>query len=356
MHIAQVCPNFYPRIGGLETQVMEISTRLVKRGFDLEILTTDPNGTNGKEVINNLVVRRFKSWAPNESYDFSMPLRAYLRKNESSYDLVHAYSYHSYPALCAARCGPAKRLVFSPVYHGRGHTAFRDLLHYPYKFIGRSIFERSDTVIVLSAFEKNLILANFDIDETKIVIMPNGVTKQEFEGLEKKKGKGLSLLSVCRLEEYKGVQHIIHALTKLEPTTVLSVVGKGPYKEKLISLVKDMNLIDRVTFYENLNRKELIRLYADADVFLLLSKFETFGLAVAEALAARTCCIVASTSALREWVDNVNCFGIEYPIDVEELAAIIEQIRGRQASNAKLRDWDEVAQHLQEAYESLPAR
>jgi glycosyltransferase involved in cell wall biosynthesis len=60
MRIAQVCPRYYPYIGGIETHVKEISERLMMRNFEVEVLTTDPSGKLPKEeIINCIKVRRF---------------------------------------------------------------------------------------------------------------------------------------------------------------------------------------------------------------------------------------------------------------------------------------------------------
>lgn len=77
MIIAQVCPRYYPFIGGVETYVKETSERLVKRGFVVDVLTTDPTGRlPSEEIINNVKVKRFRSWAPNENYHFSRALKS----------------------------------------------------------------------------------------------------------------------------------------------------------------------------------------------------------------------------------------------------------------------------------------
>jgi glycosyltransferase involved in cell wall biosynthesis len=96
MRIAQVVQRYFPYIGGLETHVAEISRRLVTKGFEVEILTTDPSGTLPREeMVNGLAVRRFKSWAPGEAYYFSGALKKFLAEKASGYDIVHAHAYHS---------------------------------------------------------------------------------------------------------------------------------------------------------------------------------------------------------------------------------------------------------------------
>ncbi|MEJ2242437.1 MAG: glycosyltransferase, partial [Candidatus Bathyarchaeota archaeon] len=100
-------------------------------------------------------------------------------------------------------------------------------------------------------------------------------------------------------------------------------------------------------------RSELLQKYADADLFALLSEHEAFGICVAEALAAKTSCVLANSSGLTEWIDNKNCFGINFPIDIDELANLINTVIGRRVSGIKLQDWDETSEKIINAYSEL---
>jgi glycosyltransferase involved in cell wall biosynthesis len=353
MKILQVCPRYYPDIGGVEEHVRNISERLAKK-CDVTVFTTDPSGKLSKhETINGVTVKRFKSWAPNEAYYFSRELKRYLAKNSDDYDVVHAHSYHAFPALYAAQAKGKNKLVFTPHYHGTGHTLFRSLLHIPYKFFGKKIFEKAGKVICVSNYERSLVLKRFKVDEKKVVVIPNGINLEEFKGLKKQSKDCRVILYVGRLEKYKGVHYLIKALPKLDNDIMLEIVGKGPYQKSLVKLAQKMGWGNRVKFYQNLPRKELLRAYADADVFALLSKYEAFGICVAEALASKTLCIVAKTSALKEWVDNKNCFGIDYPINHDELGKLINKVIGKEMSGVKLYDWDDTARELSRIYEKI---
>jgi len=352
MKILQVCPRYYPNIGGVEEHVRNISERLAKK-FDVSVFTTDPSGKLPRqEVINGVKVRRFKSWAPNEAYFFSNELKKCLMKNSDSFDIVHAHSYHAFPALYAAQAKGVNKLIFTPHYHGTGHSLFRSLLHIPYKFFfGKKIFEKADKVICVSNYEKDLVMQRFKIDEEKVVVIPNGINLEEFKNLKKKRkcGDCKTILYVGRLEKYKGVQYLIKALPELD-NVVLEIVGKGPYKQSLVRLTRKLGLENKVRFYQDLAKEELLQKYVDADLFVLLSEHEAFGISVAEALASRTPCIVANTSALMEWVDNENCFGINYPIDLDELVELIKRVINIRVKDLRLPTWDEVNNKIYEVY------
>jgi len=352
MRIVQVCATYSPNVGGIETHVREISERLVKRGFDISVLTTDPSGKLSRvENINGVQVSRFNSWAPNEAYYFSGELKRHLIKNSNTCDIIHAHSYHGLPALYAAQAKGRNKFVFTPHYHGAGHTLFRSLLHMPYKFLAKRIFEKADRTICVSQYEKNLIKKNFDLNEENVIVIPNGVNLEEFRILKKRKKNHRIILYVGRLEKYKGVQHSIRVMPKLDHNMILEIVGKGPYKGNLVKLSRKLGVDDRVKFFHDLLRTELLQKYVDADVLVLLSKHEAYSISVAEALCARTPCIVANTSALSEWIDEHNCFGIDYPIDLEELKNLISSVIGNVVGKLKIHDWNEVADRIVSLYE-----
>jgi len=353
MRILQVCQRYAPYIGGVEEHVRNISERLAKE-FDVSVATTDPSGRlPEKATINGVEILRFKSWAPNESYFLSTTLKDFLRENSDNFDVVHAHCYHSFPALYAAQAKGNNKFVFSPHYHGKGHTFFRNVLHFPYRFVGKRIFEKAEKIVCVSAHEKSLILDKFEFDGGKIVVIPNGINKKEFENLRKNTTDHKVILYVGRLEKYKGVQFLIKVLQDLDKDITLEIVGTGPYKGSLIGLAKKLAVEDRVKFYQNLSRKEILARYAVADVFVLLSKHEAFGISVAEALASKTPCVVANNSALTEWIDNQNCFGITYPIQIKELAELISSTMGKKVCKVGLWDWEQVTQKLREQYEDL---
>jgi glycosyltransferase involved in cell wall biosynthesis len=359
LKIAQICPRYSPDIGGVETHVKEISEWLVKAGHDVEVITTDPTGKLRKrETINGVKVIRFRSFAPGNAYYFAPQIYTYLKKND--YDIIHAHNYHAFPAFFASqgRCGG--KLVFTPHYHRHGHTAFRNLLHKPYRLLGNMIFSRADSVVCVSEYEKKLIESDFEVAE-KTVKIHNGINLREFENIrrrgkssEEKAGYEKTLLYVGRLEEYKGVQYIIQSLPELLDFQ-LRVVGKGPYEEELRSLAKNLGVEKRVEWLKDLSRKELLECYAKADVFLMLSSHEAYGITVAEALAAGTPCIVAKGSALEEFVDGRNCIGIENQISKEKVIRALKEIKKKERKEysgieKNIMDWNEVSARIEKQY------
>jgi glycosyltransferase involved in cell wall biosynthesis len=347
--IAVVCPRYYPHVGGVQASVKEVSERLVKWGLDVEVLTTDPtHELLSEENINGVRVKRFRSCAPGEAYYVSRDLKSYLM--HSRYDVVDAHNYHAFPALYAAEAKTTNRLVFTPTYHGTGHTFFRSLLHRAYRPIGRKIFRASDIVICRSRDEIRHVTSDFDVAK-KIVLIPNGISSAEFVGLKKTVDPSCTkILCVARLERYKGIQYVIQAVSRIRGKATLDIVGVGPYGNNLVRLASKLGISDRITFRSNLNRRDLLSLYACANVLVLLSKYEAFGIVVAEALAAGTRCIVAQVPGLGHWIDERNVFGIPYPIDLNRLAEMMVEVGEKQADDVRLYDWEDIASETRKIY------
>ncbi len=348
----------------METHVKEISERLVKAGHDVEVITTDSTGKlNKKETINGVKVIRFRSFAPGNAYYFAPQIYIYLKKH--NYDVIHAHSYHAFPAFFASLGRNSGKFIFTPHYHRHGHTALRDLLHKPYRLLGKRTFSRADSVICVSEYEKKLVESDFEV-AAKTVKIPNGVNLKEFENLKqrgkdskKKKEREKILLYVGRLEEYKGVQYIIQSLPELQDFR-LRIVGKGPYEAELRNMANSSGVEERIDWLKDLSRKELLECYADADIFLMLSSHEAYGITVAEALAAGTPCIVAKGSALEEFVNGKNCIGIENPVSKEKVARALKEIENKEIKKIEIKedfgvdknimDWNEVSAEIEKQY------
>jgi glycosyltransferase involved in cell wall biosynthesis len=108
-----------------------------------------------------------------------------------------------------------------------------------------------------------------------------------------------------------------------------------------------------------MTREELLRHYASADVFIMLSRHEAYGITVAEALASGTPCIVAAGSALDEFTDGKRCLGIEATVTTDKLAGAIRQLResrikdDMKIENLPIYDWNDVTDELIEVYRSI---
>lgn len=345
MKIIQVCPRYYPEIGGIETHVKEISEILVKKGFDVEVVCTDSSGRLPKqEIINGVEITRLWAFAPGDAYHFSPAIYFYIKNQD--YDILHVHNYHAFPALFACAASN-KKIIFTPHYHGGSSSYLRNLLLKPYNWIGRYIFETAEKIICVSKYEMMLIENDFNISKDKLVHIPNGVNLVEFNNIKELKKDSKIILYAGRLESYKGIQYIIEALPILDGYR-LEIIGKGNYEKKLHEIAKKLNVYDRIDWLENLTRDVFLSHFKSADVFVNLSTFEAYGITVAEALVCGTPCIVSTGGALFEFVDGEGCVGLGYPIDIIDLAKLIKS--RKRISPRRIPDWEEITTDLIRLY------
>lgn len=358
MRILQIFPHNYSeniRWGGLLMYVRSISERLAKN-HDVTVYATDSGNFSSFEVINGVKVYRFSRIAPHYSYFFSLGMILKIRK--SDFDVIHGHCYQSFPVHFST-LAKRKKFIFSSHFHGVGHSPFRNSLLKVGKRVGEKTLKTADRVIAVSNFEKNLLCKRFNVNPNKVTVIPCGVNFSEFRSLKRNNHNGRSILFVGRLEGYKGAQHLIGALSMLDDDFKLEIVGNGEMKSLMQSQMLKLNLQDRVAFYDNILRQDLLQKFVDADVFVLPSMYEAYSMVVAEAITAGTPCIVADTSALSEWIDNKSCFGIKLPINLKTLSSMIEEVSTLKKSNynmypynEKIRDWNSVVKQLECIYEN----
>ena len=358
MKIAQVCPRYPPYMGGVENHVKEMSKRLAESN-EVHVLTTDPLNILPKEqLVDGVQIIRFRAFAPGEAYHFSSGLRKYVKKHSEDYDIVHAHSYHDLPAYYAAISKADNKLVFTPHFYGTvGTTFFRNLLHVIYKpFFGRKIFLKADKLVYYSNFERNMIRSAFGelkgkLQHIKGPPLLEDLQQLKFARLDNDNKK--TILCVSRIEKYKNIHYIIKALPLLPSFVQLRIVGRGPFKPKLERLIKSLHVEERVILSQDLTERQMLECYASADVGVLLSSHENYGLFIAEALVSGMPCVVANKSALSEWIDGKNCIGVNYPIKVKEVAHAILSVLDGRVADVKLPTLSDYVKKLQGLYSEI---
>jgi glycosyltransferase involved in cell wall biosynthesis len=174
------------------------------------------------------------------------------------------------------------------------------------------------------------------------------------------------VLYVGRLVYEKGVQNIMNAVPKVLAKTNAKfiIVGSGYMQEQLSKIVKSMGLEHKVLFTGFIEEENLLKLQKVADVSVVPSLFEPFGIVALEAMAAKCPVIVSDTGGLSEIVDH-DVTGVKvYSNDTESLAWGITKILQDDNFGKYLRenaykkilekyDWDKIAQQTRHMYESV---
>jgi len=332
MKIIHVVHDFIPNIGGIQIAVFEIARRQAEY-HEVEVYTGHPNNQYAKkEVIENITVFRFPSYAPNNSYHISIPLYKALKNIKGDVLHIHSFStatsFSTYLALRGGRNG-FKTIVFTPSFIEVATTPFRTFLHRIYDQIQKKLFFWSDRVICLSEYEKSVLHRKFKVPLSKMHVIPVGLNDSEFrECPPSERIYDFEILYAGRLEEHKNVQHVIYSLPKLiekypQKKIHFTVIGDGPYRKELERIIVKTGMKE----YVSLNgfapsRQELIKSYKRADVFVTLSSTESFGMTIIEALAAGRPVIISDAPPIKHVVEG-NGFVIS---DFNQLSEKLEYI------------------------------
>lgn len=341
MKILQVVPRYPPRTGGVETHVKQVSERLVERGQGVVVVTADDgDDVETRETRGGVEVIRHAGFAPSGAFHVSPGILRTLRRYET--DVVHAHNYHSLPVLLAAIGAGDTRFVVTPHYHGGSASSFRDWLLSLYRPVGRWALLRADEVVAVSDWEREELLDDFGIDAT---VIPNGIDAERFRDVRPRKEEQPYLLTVGRLEKYKGIQHVVRALPDLLEYNLL-VAGSGSYRKQLEQIAIQQGVEDRVRFLGYVDDDDLPSLYAGADAYVTMSEFESFGITVGEALAAGTPVVVRDGGALSEWAKREDCF-VAPPDRLEDT---VRDIVGKEPSQETLPRWSDTVDSLLDCY------
>jgi glycosyltransferase involved in cell wall biosynthesis len=344
MNVLQVTSRYPPQTGGVETHVAELATGLRERGHEVTVFAADADGGGQRrERRDGVDVRRFRALAPGGAFHVAPGVASAVRRHDA--DVVHAHNYHSLPLLFAALGAGDRPLVATPHYHGASASAVRDRLLSLYRPLGGWALGRADAVVAVSDWERERLRADFGVDAT---VIPNGLHVERFAGADPRERDRPYLLSVGRLEAYKGVQHLIRALPEL-PEYDLLVAGSGDHGDRLRAVAREAGVDDRVTFLGYVPDGELPPLYAGAAAFVTLSSFEAYGMTVAEALAAGTPCVVREAGALVDWVGRTDCVGVAETSPARVASAVVEAT-GRDAPAADLPTWTDVVGRVEALY------
>ncbi len=181
--------------------------------------------------------------------------------------------------------GAVRKLLKSPVYVGRTNFVPRLVGHVD------KLFAQSP------AIKDVYSTVGFDVE---ITVVPNFydpefiTTTPSSRGAEHFGGETFDVLSVARLEKYKGIRTLLDATAKLDAPIRVHVVGNGPDRPELESYAASIGVTDRVTFHGWVAHSKLPHYYDNADIFVHSATWpEPFGRAVLESMQCGTPAIVS---------------------------------------------------------------
>ncbi len=155
---------------------------------------------------------------------------------------------------------------------------------------------RADAIVVINQEAKKMLVKR-GIDPQKISIIPPGINTKEFV-VGNKKNRRIELITVGYLMKRKGVELIINSMkdiVKENKGVILRIVGDGPQKKNLENQVKKLGLGEQVIFEGLVPHDEVAKLYQQADIFVSMSRSESWGQMYLEAMASGLAVVTSRT-------------------------------------------------------------
>jgi glycosyltransferase involved in cell wall biosynthesis len=356
-NILMVTPRFFPDMGGIETHVYEVSRRLVDRGHRVTILTTDRSGQHpSQEVVKGAQIIRVPAW-PKER-DYYMAPDIYQRILNSKTDLLHVQGYHTFVPPIAMAAALRRRLPFVLTFHSGGHSSpLRKALRWPQHRTLAPFVRRAAHLIGVSQFEADFFSHRMGVSRQRISVIRNGGQMPEIVAAPAEMATAPLIMSVGRLERYKGHHRLISALPHLiaqKPDVQVRILGEGPYKPELIALAARLGVTDHVTIagIPPADRAGMANLLVSANLVVLLSDYEAHPVMVMEALALGRRVLVADGSGLREMVDHDSVESVAMQATPQQIASAIlaHMAKGPMQRPPALPTWDDCAERLAAVY------
>lgn len=387
--------------GGTETVVLETAKRMIAKGHSAPIWTSQAMSDQREETIEGVPVRRFPHIYPYVGLDdaakraldqkggnlFSFALRNALLK-EPELNLLHLHTGKRMGGIVRA-VAEARNIPYVISLHGglldvpaeesRSWTAPTEGKFEWGKALGawvgaRRVVDDASAVLCLGTAEAEAVRKKYP--GVRVEIVPNGVDPSMAAGGEGVRWRAENnvrpderlLLIVGRIDPQKGQITAVQALQNL-PGAVLALIGgvtNEPYFEEIQRCIVDLGLQDRVRLIPGYPRgdRRLWDAYAAADVVVLPSRHEPFGIVVLEAWSASKPVVTTNAGGLRDLVAEGKD-GLVFPAgDAEALTVALSQVFRMPGSGlelgaagcAKVRaayTWDAITDRLLNLYKEL---
>ena len=317
MRIAQISAHTNPlaspggrETGGMNVYVRELSAELARLGDDVDIITRlDGRLPRIEELAPHLRVIRIEA-GPAEPLDksvvatylpqFADGLLRFAAEMPAPYDIVHSHYWQSgWAGGILARAADVPHVV---MFHTLGEVKNRARIseQEPAMRIHheRLIVHRADAIVTASSHERGLLERYYDADAGRLVTVPCGVDLSHFRPMDRAAARAELalpaeapvLIWVGRLEKLKGVDILIDALAQLEePDVTLLIVGGDEHAEELKAELQAQaaaaGVGANVRFEGAVAHDRLPLYYNAADLCVVPSYYESFGLVAVEAMA-----------------------------------------------------------------------
>jgi glycosyltransferase involved in cell wall biosynthesis len=356
LRVLMVCPRFLPETGGTETHVYEVSRRLAALGgFDITVLTTDRSRRLPRqEVVEGIAVLRVPAWPRGRDYYLAPGIATVIR--ERRWDLVHCQSIHTPVPLLAMISARRVGIPYLITFHTGGHSSqLRNAMRTTQWRLAGPLLRHAAALIAVSRFEAVTLARHGRLEGDRVVVIRNGgALPPPRTGTVAVPGR---IVSVGRLEQYKGHHRVIKALPHVMseiPGAHLQILGSGPYEANLRELARRLGVSDRVSIghIAPADRQGMATALAESSVVAALSDYEAHPVAVMEALCVGCPVVGYDTAGIGELVAAGWVRGVPRAAPAAAVAQELVKAMSSPASvdPAQLPSWDSCADQLAHVY------
>lgn len=297
-----------------------------------------------------------------EVFRYAQAVKDIIKDEE--FDVVHAHDWLTYRAGIAAKELSGKPLIVHVHATEFDRTGGNGINTEVYA-IEKEGMEKADLVVAVSNFTKNKIVEHYGIDPAKISVVHNAVAFNDynFRGLKQYQKQESLVLFLGRITLQKGPDYFISAAKRVleqRPDTLFVIAGSGDMEGRLIQQVAAWNIADKVLFTGFLRGADVDRMYQMADLYVMPSVSEPFGITPLEALRNDVPVLISKQSGVSEVINH--CLKVDF-WDIDETASKIiavldySELRCELASNGKQEvqkfSWDVPAQKCAALYGTL---
>lgn len=374
--------------GGLGTACYGLVKSLSKKNINVSLVLPFPCEIDFAKVVKNYNIKNvkikkvdylLKPYATSETYEKELKcagkkysnslieeVRRYAAEAEDiarneDFDVIHAHDWLTYEAGIIAKKISGKPLVIHVHATEFDRTGGNGVNTVVYEIEKRGM-EKADLIIAVSNFTREKIMKYYGISSDKILVVHNAVEEfgSEYYGFPLKENKKI-VLFLGRITLQKGPDYFVYMskiVSDFIPNVKFVVAGDGDMKKIMIDKAAQMGILDRYLFTGFIRGKDIEMAYKMADVYVMPSVSEPFGITPLEAMANGTPTIISKQSGVAEVV--VHALKTDF-WDIEEMANKIvsilrypglkETLKVNSLNEVKKFNWDEVASKCINAYE-----
>lgn len=249
-----------------------------------------------------------------------LALEAARIAREEDFDVIHAHDWMTYKAGLAAKKASGKPLVVhvhATEFDRTGGLGSNERVY----AIEKEGLERADAVIAVSNYTKSKIMESYGIPEPKITVVHNAIDREDIPQIipVPKRGRK-TVLYLGRITLQKGPDYFIEAAKKAleaDPEIRFVIAGSGDMEPRIIERAAELGIAQNVLFAGFLKDDELHQAYRMANIYVMPSVSEPFGITPLEAAMNHTPAIVSRQSGVTEVLKH--CLNVDF-WDVDQMA------------------------------------